>query len=86
MIFVFLRIQEIRSMVSMSKKKEFVQRLIAYWTLKRQLRNGVPLLRRLQATQLSKRSDSSEARSQSSDVVRILIRLYLVDYLIFINI
>ncbi|XP_067632204.1 bromodomain-containing protein homolog isoform X2 [Eurosta solidaginis] len=43
------RVQEISSMVHMQKKKDFLDRLIAYWTLKRQYRNGVPLLRRLQS-------------------------------------
>lgn len=43
------KVQEIASMVQMSGKAQFVQRLIAYWTLKRQYRNGVPLLRRLQS-------------------------------------
>lgn len=32
------------------KKSQLIQRLIAYWTLKRQFRNGVPLLRRLQSS------------------------------------
>lgn len=47
------RIQEIASLVTITKKSQFIQRLIAYWTLKRQYRNGVPLLRRLQSAQVS---------------------------------
>lgn len=45
------KIQEIGSLVTITKKSQFIQRLIAYWTLKRQFRNGVPLLRRLQSAQ-----------------------------------
>lgn len=43
------RLNEITGLVNMQKKTQFIQRLIAYWTLKRQYRNGVPLLRRLQS-------------------------------------
>lgn len=43
------RVQEIASLVQIAGRAPFVQRLIAYWTLKRQYRNGVPLLRRLQS-------------------------------------
>ncbi|XP_063219960.1 bromodomain-containing protein homolog isoform X2 [Bacillus rossius redtenbacheri] len=51
------RIQDIASRVNLVKKNQFIQRLIAYWTLKRQMRNGVPLLRRLQSSHLSRRGD-----------------------------
>ncbi|XP_069684032.1 peregrin isoform X2 [Periplaneta americana] len=51
------RIQEIAALVNIPKKSQLIQRLIAYWTLKRQFRNGVPLLRRLQSSHLARRDD-----------------------------
>ncbi|XP_014677681.1 PREDICTED: peregrin-like isoform X2 [Priapulus caudatus] len=38
------------SRLQVQKKGVFIKRLQSYWTLKRQSRNGVPLLRRLQST------------------------------------
>ncbi|XP_054710093.1 peregrin-like [Uloborus diversus] len=49
------RLTKIASLVTMSKKQTFLDRLLAYWILKRQSRNGVPLLRRLQTAQSSRR-------------------------------
>lgn len=50
------RVHEISQLVAFKKKDQFMQRLIAYWTLKRQFRNGVPLLRRLQTSATSSHS------------------------------
>lgn len=38
----------ILNQVSVQKKRMFVERVLSYWMLKRQSRNGVPLIRRLQ--------------------------------------
>ena len=48
------KVQKISTMVTIEKKNQFIQRLMAYWTLKRQTRNGVPLIRRLQFAKASK--------------------------------
>ncbi|XP_053092895.1 bromodomain-containing protein 1b isoform X1 [Pangasianodon hypophthalmus] len=40
----------ILNQVSVQKKRQFVERVLSYWMLKRQSRNGVPLIRRLQTT------------------------------------
>ncbi|XP_065170860.1 peregrin isoform X2 [Atheta coriaria] len=65
------RIQEIGSLVSIQKKNQFIQRLIAYWTLKRQFRNGVPLLRRLQSAQGGTR-DSNTSNVDTIELCRQL--------------
>lgn len=65
------RIQEIASLVTMTKKSQFIQRLIAYWTLKRQYRNGVPLLRRLQSAQGGTR-DSNTSNVDTIELCRQL--------------
>lgn len=65
------RIQEIGSLVTMTKKSQFIQRLIAYWTLKRQYRNGVPLLRRLQSAQ----GGSRDALQGNVDILELCRQL-----------
>ncbi|CAH1392729.1 unnamed protein product [Nezara viridula] len=65
------RIQEIGALVSMPKKNQFIQRLIAYWTLKRQMRNGVPLLRRLQTSHLSRRDNPSVFAHSVDDIAEL---------------
>lgn len=65
------RIQEIGTLVSMPKKNAFIQRLIAYWTLKRQMRNGVPLLRRLQVSHLTRRDSCLNAAEGVNDIAEL---------------
>lgn len=67
------RLGKIVSKVAMARKAQFVQSLQSYWMLKRQSRNGVPLLRRLQATHLSQKGGGDE--------VRICIFVYHINYL-----
>lgn len=49
------RLSKITSNLTVPRKGQFMQRLHSYWTLKRQSRNGVPLLRRLQTHLQSQR-------------------------------
>nr|XP_025040085.1 peregrin [Pelodiscus sinensis] len=50
------RLSKITNRLSIPRKSQFMQRLHSYWTLKRQSRNGVPLLRRLQTHLQSQRN------------------------------
>lgn len=69
------RVQEISSLVSLSKKSQFIQRLIAYWTLKRQFRNGVPLLRRLQSSSQSSNRDTGGVSQLQVDTYELYSQL-----------
>uniref|UniRef100_H3CMT2 Bromodomain containing 1 n=1 Tax=Tetraodon nigroviridis TaxID=99883 RepID=H3CMT2_TETNG len=62
------RLQNILNQVSIQKKKAFVELVLNYWKLKRQSRNGHPLIRRLQTslhaqknTQLGQNEEESRA-------------------------
>lgn len=41
---MYFSIQEITDKVNFCSKEEFIRRLCSYWCLKRQSKNGVPLL------------------------------------------
>lgn len=74
-LHILFRVTEIANMLTAPKKGQFVQRLIAYWTLKRQFRNGVPLLRRLQTSQtsnVSRREEPISSIANEDDLVSTL--------------
>jgi len=58
LLFLFIhRLLEITKDLSIDDRQNFVTRLKSYWTLKRRSRNGVPLLRRLQTSHMSRHKD-----------------------------
>ena len=57
-IFIpYIRLSKIAQLIILPKKQQFLTRLLSYWTLKRQSRNGVPLLRRLQSNHMTRNKD-----------------------------
>lgn len=68
----------ILNQVSLQRKKPFVEQAFNYWLLKRQSRNGVPLIRRLQTTiqtqkipSRNRNDDCQELRDQLKDLHRL---------------
>ncbi|XP_028848988.1 peregrin isoform X2 [Denticeps clupeoides] len=62
------RLSKITSNLNVQRKSQFMQRLHSYWTLKRQSRNGVPLLRRLQTHLQSQRNTDPAPAAIRGDV------------------
>ncbi|PVD24392.1 hypothetical protein C0Q70_14874 [Pomacea canaliculata] len=60
------RLTKIAAMVSIPKRDQFLKRLLSYWTLKRQSRFGVPLLRRLQSNHMTRNRDHMKNDKQSN--------------------
>ncbi|XP_040851074.1 peregrin isoform X4 [Ochotona curzoniae] len=61
------RLSKITNRLTIPRKSQFMQRLHSYWTLKRQSRNGVPLLRRLQTHLQSQRNCEQVGQRDSED-------------------
>lgn len=61
------RVQDIAQLISIPKKSQLMNRLIAYWTVKRQLRNGVPLLRRLQSSHQARREEHVKIMTDTAE-------------------
>ncbi|XP_012936104.1 bromodomain-containing protein 1 isoform X2 [Aplysia californica] len=53
------KVTNIASLIAVPKKDDFMRALMSYWTLKRQSRFGVPLLRRLQSNHMSRNREHS---------------------------
>ncbi|XP_061107988.1 bromodomain-containing protein 1-like isoform X1 [Conger conger] len=64
------RLNTILSQVSVQKKKVFVERALSYWSLKRQSRNGVPLIRRLQSGLQSKKTTQPKKNEEESRALK----------------
>uniref|UniRef100_A0A3P8VXK9 Bromodomain containing 1 n=1 Tax=Cynoglossus semilaevis TaxID=244447 RepID=A0A3P8VXK9_CYNSE len=64
------RLQTILNQVSVQKKKAFVELALNYWTLKRQSRNGLPLLRRLQMSTQSQKNAQPRQNEEESRALK----------------
>lgn len=58
--------------MSVQKKKAFVELVLNYWKLKRQSRNGLPLIRRLQ-TSLQSQKNAQPVGSSLSQLQKALL-------------
>ncbi|KAM9845985.1 bromodomain-containing protein 1 [Aulostomus maculatus] len=64
------RLQTILNQVSVQKKKAFVELVLNYWTLKRQSRNGLPLIRRLQTSLQTQRNAQPKQNEEESRALK----------------
>uniref|UniRef100_A0A8C5HZ32 Bromodomain containing 1 n=1 Tax=Gouania willdenowi TaxID=441366 RepID=A0A8C5HZ32_GOUWI len=64
------RLQSILNQVSVQKKKAFVELVLNYWTLKRQSRNGLPLIRRLQTSLQSQKNTQLKQNEEESRALK----------------
>lgn len=64
------RLQTILNQVSIQKKKAFVELVLTYWTLKRRSRNGIPLIRRLQASLQSQKNSQPRQNEEESRALK----------------
>ncbi|XP_044144153.1 bromodomain and PHD finger-containing protein 3 isoform X3 [Bufo gargarizans] len=70
------RLIKISSGVCMQKKTRFLQHLHSYWLLKRQSRNGAPLIRRLHSHMQSQRSGGQKENNSKSSSVKEAIKYW----------
>ncbi|XP_060759057.1 bromodomain-containing protein 1 isoform X4 [Neoarius graeffei] len=64
------RLDSILSQVSLQRKKVFVELVLNYWTLKRQSRNGLPLIRRLHSSLQSQKSAQPRHSEEESRALK----------------
>ncbi|OXB72256.1 UNVERIFIED_CONTAM: hypothetical protein H355_003789, partial [Colinus virginianus] len=64
------RLNKICSGISLQRKNQFMQRLHNFWLLKRQARNGVPLIRRLHSHLQSQRNAEQKEQDEKTSAVK----------------
>ncbi|XP_041833093.1 bromodomain-containing protein 1 isoform X2 [Melanotaenia boesemani] len=64
------RLQSILNQVSIQKKKAFVELVLNYWMLKRQFRNGLPLIRRLQTSLQAQKNSQPRQNEEESRALK----------------
>lgn len=70
------RLIKISSGVCLQKKTQFLQNLHSYWLLKRQSRNGAPLIRRLHSHMQSQRGGGQKEKNTQSSSVKEAIKYW----------
>ena len=84
---VYFRLSKIANLISLPKKQPFLTKLLSYWTLKRQSRNGVPLLRRLQSNHMTRNKHEVTKTLTMEMKIKIFLNLilYRVSQVLFEN-
>ncbi|XP_056137628.1 bromodomain-containing protein 1b [Lampris incognitus] len=62
--------ETILNQVAVQRKRPFVERVLSYWVLKRQSRNNVPLIRRLQANPQPQKTKQPEYRLETNKALK----------------
>ncbi|XP_056413709.1 bromodomain and PHD finger-containing protein 3 isoform X2 [Hyla sarda] len=70
------RLIKISSGICLQKKTQFLQNLHSYWLLKRQSRNGAPLIRRLHSHMQSQRGVGQKEKNTQSSSVKEAIKYW----------
>ena len=74
---MYFRLSKIANLISLPKKQPFLTKLLSYWTLKRQSRNGVPLLRRLQSNHMTRNKHEVTKTLTMEMKIKIFLNLIL---------
>ncbi|XP_038130210.1 bromodomain-containing protein 1-like [Cyprinodon tularosa] len=66
----------ILNQVAVQRKRQFVERVLSYWVLKRQSRNNVPLIRRLQANPQPSKAQQQKERMETNQALKEQLKVW----------
>ncbi|MEQ2267060.1 Bromodomain-containing protein 1, partial [Xenotaenia resolanae] len=66
----------ILNQVAVQRKRQFVERVLSYWVLKRQSRNNVPLIRRLQANPQPSKAQQQKERMEANQALKEQLKVW----------